>query len=158
MRTLTTILLLFALSAKSQDIPDLNKRIVEAAGDLLDSIGDSKLSENFINYVLEKNNAGMPRDNRIEIEGLFIPEASIIYPGDLMLIKKLRFREEFTVGEYVKLFDIQITKMDGIIVLRIDDYTFEIVRQGRDGSLYKSLIKLKDMVKGNISIYRPILK
>ena len=157
MKTLITLLLLFALSAKSQDIPELNKRIVKTIGELLDSIGDDKLSENFIDYILEKNNARMPY-NRIEIKGIFTPKTLTIYPGDIMQIDKLWYYEEFNDGEYLQTFKIKVTKVSGIIVQRINAYTFEIIRQDKTKALFKVSIPLNDMIKGSVFIYRPVLK
>ena len=145
-----------AIHAIAQDnIPELNKKIVEYAESVIGKQVDRGECWDLAYQALNRNNAEW--DGIFQYGKLINPKKEPVLPGDIIQFKNVKIRYRITNTTYTEFM-----KQHTAIVYKVKRKNiFTIAHQNTEFSGRKvglSDLNLSHVIKGDIRIYRPILK
>lgn len=155
----TILFLIFSLpvtqAIAQENIPELNKRIIEYAESVIGKQVDRGECWDLANQALNRFNAQW--DGKFQYGKLINPKREPVLPGDIIQFKNVKIKYQITNTTYTEFM-----KQHTAIVYKIKHKNvFTIAHQNTEFSGRKvglSDLNLAHVVKGNIKIYRPIPK
>ncbi|MCK4699326.1 MAG: CHAP domain-containing protein [Bacteroidales bacterium] len=155
----TILFLIFSFSVTQaiaqENIPELNKRIIEYVESVIDKQVDRGECWDLAYQALNRFNAQW--DGKFQYGKLINPKREPVLPGDIIQFKNVKIKYQITNTTYTEFM-----KQHTAIVYKVKHKNvFTIAHQNTEFSGRKvglSDLNLNDVVKGDVKIYRPILK
>ncbi|MBA7540234.1 hypothetical protein ES705_32528 [subsurface metagenome] len=155
----TILFLIFSLPVTQviaqENIPELNKRIIEYVESVIDKKVDRGECWDLAYQALNRFNAQW--DGKFQYGKLINPKREPVLPGDIIQFKNVKIRYQITYTtytEFMKQHTAIVYKVKGKNVFTIAHQNTEF--SGRKVGL--SDLNLAHVVKGDVKIYRPIPK
>jgi len=138
-----------------ENIPELNKKIVEYAESVIGKKIDRGECWDLAYQALNRFNAEW--DGKFQYGKLINPKREPVLPGDIIQFKNVKIKYQITNTTYTEFM-----KQHTAIVYKVKhNNVFTIAHQNTEFSGRKvglSDLNLNHVVKGDVKIYRPILK
>jgi hypothetical protein len=152
----TTCLFYFAMASKAQDsIPFLNKQIIEYVKTTIGKKVDRGECWDLANQALTRIDADW--NHEYKYGKLLNPKKDTIYPGDLIQFEGVKVKYKKGNTTYTESMEHHTS----IVFRVIEKDVFELAHQNTGFSGRKvglSTLDLKTIIKGKMSIYRPVKK
>ncbi len=148
------LIALFFSSFTGEEIPNLNKRIVDYVQTVIGKQVDRGECWDLAYQALNRNNAEW--DGQFKYGKRLNPDKDRIFPGDIIQFKNVKI--SYSIGQMI--YKEQMDQHTAIIYKVKGENIFDIAHQNNSFSGRKvgvSTLDLKNIVRGKVFIYRPVL-